>query len=48
MGTLLPQVNLGSYKGVVDDVENVRVVSLEERHDFVHLGIVQEQSEMLK
>ena len=48
MGPLLPQGNLGSDEGVVDDIEDMRIVSLEERHDFVELRIVQEQPKMLE
>ena len=48
MGPLLPQGNLGSDEGVVDDIEDVRIVGLEERHDFVELRIVQEQPKMLE
>ena len=43
---LLPEVDLRADEGVVHDVEDVRVIGLEEGNDLVRLCVVQEQPQV--
>ena len=48
VGSFLSEVLLRVHEGIVDNEVDVRVVGVEELDDVGHIGIIQEQSEMLK